>query len=154
MQTQLPFFPTTTKLINPFVGVNRQEDMIYYLHNGSPLFCHSVHDRNAYRYITANLIQTNLCRPSEIAQVFGVSARSIQQNAKALREKGPGWFFNRVETRGKCYKFTSDRLEEAQKMIDAGYRKSEIAKQFAVSTSSIDYHIRGGKLKKKRTNQK
>ncbi|OFZ55130.1 MAG: hypothetical protein A2328_02350 [Bdellovibrionales bacterium RIFOXYB2_FULL_36_6] len=148
MQTQLPFFPASVKHINPHVGVYRQDDFVYYMHNGSPLFCHATNDRNSYRYITANLVEINLCSPSEIARVFGVSARSIQLNAKALREKGPGWFFNREETRGKCYKFTQESFEEAQKMLDEGKTKSEIGRQLGVSESAVGYHIKQGKLKK------
>jgi DNA-binding CsgD family transcriptional regulator len=149
MQTQLPIFPTKTRLFNPHVGVFLQNDFVYYLHNGSPLLCHNVNDRKSYRYITANLVVTNLCSPSEIARIFGVSARSIQLNAKALREKGPGWFFNRVETRGACYKFIPSSFEDAQKMINEGKPNIEIAHQLGVSVSAIKYHIKNGKLKKK-----
>ena len=148
MQTQLPLFPTTTRLFNPIAGVFELNDFVYYLHNGSPLFCHKVKDRNSYRYITANLVVTNLCTASEIARVFGVSARSIQLNAKALRDKGPEWFFQRKETRGKCYKFNSQSFEEAQKMLDEGKTHKEIARQLEVSESAIRYHLTTGKLKK------
>jgi hypothetical protein len=148
MQTQLPFFPATVEYFNPHVGVIRQDDFVYYMHNGSPLFCHDTNDRNSYRYITANLVEINMCSPSEIARVFGVSARSIQLNAKALREKGSGWFFNREETRGKCYKFNEESFAKAQEMLDAGKTKSEIGRQLGVSESAIGYHIKKGKLKK------
>lgn len=149
MQTQLPFFPETTIMFNPHAGVFRQNDFVYYMHNGAPLFCHSANDRNSYRYITANLVLTNLCCPSEIARVFGVSVRSVQKNAQALREKGPGWFFHRTETRGKCYKFTNESFTEAQKLIDEDKKISEIAKRLGVSVSTIKYHLKNGKLKKK-----
>jgi hypothetical protein len=148
MQTQFPFFPSSTRHFNPHVGVFEKEGYVYYMHNGSPLFCHEIKDRNSYRYITANLVQTNLCNASEIARVFGVSARNIQLYAKALREKGPGWFFNRKETRGKCYKYTTQVFEEAQKMLDLGKSKKEIANQLGVSESSVSYHLQKGKLKK------
>lgn len=153
MQIQLPFFPETVRLFNPHVGVFRHDGFVYYMHNGSYLFCHSVNDRTSYRYITANLVQTNLCSPSEIARVFGVSARSIQLNAKALREKGPSWFFNRVETRGKCYKFDREKFAEAQGMIDSGKSLSETARRLEVSDSALRYQIQNGKLKKNQSSQ-
>jgi hypothetical protein len=128
-----------------------QNDFVYYMHNGSPLFCHKTTDRNSYRYITANLVEIDLCSASEIARVFGVSARSIQLNAKALRDKGAGWFFNREETRGKCYKFTQESFDKAQLMLDEGKTKSEIGRQLGVTESAIGYHIKQGKLKKKQS---
>jgi transposase len=154
MQTQLPLFPSQTRLFNPTVGVFEQNNFVYYLHNGSPLFCHQVDDRNLFRFITANLVHIKLCTPTEIARVFGVSARSIQLNAKALRDKGSDWFIRRKETRGKCYKLNTHSIKEAQKMLDEGQTNSEIARQLGVSESAIRYHIRIGSLKKNQPNNK
>ena len=106
MQMQLPLFPVTTKLINHTVGVFSKDDFVYYLHNGSPVYCHSSDDMNSYRYITATMVNSGLCKAIEIATVLGVSARNIQRYAKTLREKGPDWFFNRKDERGQCYKMT------------------------------------------------
>jgi len=149
MQMQMPIFPSQTRMINPHVGVFKHEDYVYYLHNGSPLFCHSENDKKSYRYITANLVVTNLCSPSEIARIFGVSARNIQLYAKALREKGPGWFFNRIETRGSCYKLTNEALDKGQRLLDDGTSIKETALRLGVSDSAIRYQMKKGKLKKK-----
>lgn len=148
MQTQLPFFPSEVRLINPFVGIYKKEDFVYYLHNGSPLFCHYIDDRKSYRYITANLVVNNLCTPSELSRAFGVHTRSIQIYAKSLRDKGAGWFFNRQETRGECYKVTDAIISEAQQMLDKGLSKRSIGKQLGISDSAIRYHLKSGKLKK------
>ena len=148
MQMQMPFFPSNTKYFNPTTGVFEKDNFVYYLHNGLPIFCHDVKDHNSFRFITANLVVTNLCIPSEIARVFGVSSRSIQLNAKALREKGTDWFLKRVETRGKCNKFTSESFQQAQQMLRAGKTNIEVAEALNVSESSIRYHIKKGRLKK------
>ncbi len=91
MQMQLPIFPKETRLINACVGVFEREDFVYYLHNGSPVFCHQKDDLNNYRYITANLV--GMCKCSEVARVLGVSMRNIERYVKALREKGSDHFF-------------------------------------------------------------
>jgi biotin operon repressor len=149
MQMQLPIFPTTTQLINATVGVFLQDDFVYYLHNGSPIHCHSKEDINSYRYITANLVNTGLCSPCEIARTLGVNARNIQRYSKALREKGADWFFNRKEERGQCYKMTEDLLEDAQALIDKFYTISDVGRLLGVSEGAIRYHIRKGTLKKR-----
>jgi hypothetical protein len=82
MQMQLPLFPNSTNLINFCVGFFEKEGFVYYLHNGSPIYCHEKNDLNSYRYIMANLIVTKLCTPSELANALGVSNRNIQRYAK------------------------------------------------------------------------
>ena len=56
MQMQLPVFPTTTKLLSPSWGVFEKDNLVYCLHNGSPVHVHEKNDLNTYRYVTANLI--------------------------------------------------------------------------------------------------
>lgn len=149
MQMQLPLFPRTTKLINNTVGIFMQEEFVYYLHNGSPVYCHNKEDMNSFRYITANLVNTGLCTPSEIAKAIGVSNRNIQRYSKTLREKGTEWFFNRKDERGQCYKMTEELIERTQKLIDNFYSIADIARLMGVSEGAIRYHIRKGGLKKK-----
>ena len=149
MQMQLPIFPVTTKLINSFVGFFEKEDFIYYLHNGSPIYCHEKNDLNSYRYITANLVLTDLCSPSELGKALGVSQRNFQRYAKTLREKGTNWFFQREEKRGDAHKLTSELLEEAQKLINNFYSVVDVAKLLGVTEGAIRYHIKKGNIKKK-----
>jgi DNA-binding CsgD family transcriptional regulator len=148
MQMQLPLFPTEVKLINNTVGFFEKGEQVYYLHNGSPIYCHNKSDLNNYRYITANLVETGLCQPSEIARALGVSARNIQRYAKSLREKGASWFFNRQDNRGQCYKLKEDILESVQDQINENIPISQIALQYDVTEGAIRYHVRTGKLKK------
>lgn len=56
MQTQLPFFPDSTRLINPTLGIFQNEGFVYYLHNGNPIYCHSKDDLKGYRFISGNLV--------------------------------------------------------------------------------------------------
>ncbi len=63
---------------------------MYYLHNGSAIYCHQKNDPVTYRYITANMVVRNLSSPNEPATALGVNSRNIQRYAKSLPEKG-GW---------------------------------------------------------------
>lgn len=149
MQMQLPIFPQTTKLINSYVGFFEKDEFVYYLHNGSPIYCHEKNDLNSYRYIIANLVITKLCTPSEIANALGVSNRNVQRYAKTLREKGPGWFFNREEKRGDAHKLTNELLQEAQRLIDNFHSVVDVAMLLGVTEGAIRYHIKKGSIKKK-----
>jgi len=149
MQMQLPIFPQTTKLINSNVGFFENDDFVYYLHNGSPIYCHEKNDLNSYRYITANLVMTKLCSPSDISNALGVSSRNIQRYAKTLREKGTDWFFQKQEKRGDAHKLTDDMLRDAQKMINDFYSVVDVARLLGVTEGALRYHIKKGNIKKK-----
>ncbi len=75
MQLQLPLFPGSTKLINSTVGFYQDGLFVYYLHNGSPIFCHHIESLSNYRNILANLVQSKLCSCCEISKALGVSSR-------------------------------------------------------------------------------
>lgn len=146
---QLPVFPKETRLINATVGVFEKDNYVYYLHNGSPVFCHQKEDLNNYRYVVANLVETGLCKCSEIAQALGVSNRNIQRYHKSLREKGSEWFFARQEHRGSCYKLNEELMAKAQELIDAFYSVADVARLLGVTEGALRYHIRKGTIKKK-----
>ena len=145
---QLPLFPLSTKLINNTVGVYLKDNTVYYLHNGSPIFCHEKDDLNNYRYIVANLVETHLCKISEISRALGVGRRNIERYSKDLREKGTDWFFNREDNRGKCFKLTEDKMETAQEQLNENTSISQVARNLNVTEAAIRHHIRTGKLKK------
>ncbi len=149
MQMNLPLFPSETMLINNVVGVEERDDFVYYFHNGAPVFCHLKSDLNGYRYITANLVVTGLCKPIEISKVFGVSSRNIQRYAKSLREKGSDWFFNRDNNRGSCHKLSTETLKEAERLISEFYSVSDVGRLLGVTEGALRYHIKKGTIKKK-----
>lgn len=151
MQLQLPIFPEQTKLINSSIGFFNKDDFIFYLHNGSPIFCHAKDDRNSYRYVLANLVVNNMCGCSELSKALGINVKNVQRYAKDLRAHGMGYFFNREDNRGQCHKFTIDKQAQAQKLLDTGYSQQRTAKELGISESAIRYHLREGNLKKNRS---
>ena len=149
MQLQLPIFPENTKLINASVGFFLRDGFVYYLHNGSPIFCHKKGDKSNFRYILANLVETRLCEAGEISKSLGISHRNVNRYHKKYREKGARSFFNKTDRRGYCYQFTDEKKQKAQELIDSGLSNVRVAKQLGLSECSIRYHIKQGNLKKK-----
>ncbi len=150
MQMRLPLFPPEIRLFNSNVGVIQKDDTVYYYINGVPMHLHAVEDNNTFRFITATLVVSHLCSPREISDVLGIHIRTVQLNAKALRDKGISWFMNREETRGKCHKYTPELISQAQALLDQGMSYYGIAKVLNVSESSVRYHVNKGTLKKKK----
>ena len=150
MQMQLPIFPQTTKLINASVGFFEKDSLVYYLHNGSPIYCHDKNDLNGYRFIVANLINTHLCTATELSRALGVSNRNMQRYAKTLRVKSADWFFNKPDKQNDAHKFTPDKLLEAQGLLDEFLPVLGVARQLGVTEGAIRYHIKQGNLIKKK----
>jgi DNA-binding CsgD family transcriptional regulator len=149
MQMQLPIFPVDTKLVNNTLGILSTDEMVYYLHNGSPVFCHPESNINHYRFICGNLVANGLCTASELADALGVTRRSIERYAKKHRESDGDAFLVKPDRRGQCFKMTPKVLAKTQELLDQGLNKEEIARQLNISSSSIRNHIKKGGLKKK-----
>ncbi len=149
MQMQLPFFPASTKLVNPTLGFYESEGLVQYLHLGSPIFCHQKDDLSSYRYVCGNLIYNKLCTVSELSRALGVNKRNIERYAQSVRENGPGHFFQKEDRRGQCHKMTPEILEKAQGLLNSGMSQLKTGRELGVSESSIRYHLRKGTLKKK-----
>ncbi len=148
MQMQLPIFPENTKLLSDTWGVYLKGDFVYYLHNGSPVHVHDKNDMNTFRYVTATLIVNHSCSATRLSNVLGVNTINFYRYAKRMRDGGADAFFKPNDSRGKCYKMTSDKIEEAQKYLDLSYSQSKTAKTIKVSESAIRYHLKKGTLKK------
>jgi hypothetical protein len=149
MQLQLPFFPPDTKLINATLGYREHDGTVYYLHNGNPIYCHGKTDRNGYRFILANLVVNHLCKICELCDALGEGRKNVERYAKAYRQQGAGYFFERKERRGQCYKMTPEKLVAIQSELDQGVTIYRIALNHDISEAAVSYHIRGGNLKKK-----
>lgn len=146
---QLPLFPEKTKLINATLGVLIKEETVFYLHNGSPIFCHEQSDLNHYRYILGNLVEMNLCSCRELSDALGIPMRSVQRYAKAYRQKGSDWYFRREQKRGGYQKLKEDAMDKVQALLNQSVPVAKIAREVGVTEGAIRYHIRNAKLKKK-----
>jgi hypothetical protein len=73
----------------------------------------------------------------------------MQRYAKALREKGSDWFFNRTENRGQCHKLNAGALKQAEELIGKFYTVKDTARLLGVTEGALRYHIKKGNIKKK-----
>ena len=149
MQQILPIFPEDIKMVNYQVGFKKMDDFVHYFVNGMPVYCHEKDDKNGYRFVLATLVNNKFCSIKELSEALGVQKKNVERYAKSLRDHGMGYFFNRKETRGQCHKFTPEKIEDAQKLLDSGYSQLATAKAISVSESAIRYHLKAGTLKRK-----
>ncbi len=149
MQLLLPIFPANTTLINASVGVYEHDGIVQYLVNGLPVYSHSKHDNDAFRFITSNFIHQGLCRNVDIERAFGVSEDSVSRAYKKYVTKGEAGFFGPDARFGKAHKIVGDRRERIQAKLDKGQSVYSIAKEEGVRESAIRYGVKQGYLKKR-----
>ncbi len=137
-------------MINGSVGFYKQDDFVYYLHNGSPIFCHHKDNTDSMRFILANLVENNLCTPGELSKALGIKHRNVNRYSKKLRDDGAESFFQKADRRGKCFQMTEDKKRLAQELLNKGYSNVKTAEAIGISESAIRYHIQQGNLFKKK----
>ena len=149
MQSKLPLFPSDVKQINDHLAFREQDGFVYYLYIDSPIYCHAKNDKNSYRHTLASLVVNQVCTVGELSKALGINRKNIERYRASYLQHGPGWFFDRPDGRGQCYKMTEDLLPVIQEKLDSGKSMYRIAKEHGISQSAITYHIKKGTLKKK-----
>ena len=147
-QLLLPLFTKGTTMITPTLGVREEDDTVYYLHSGMPIYSHGVNELNKFRYITSNLLLQGLCKNIDIVGAFHVSTDSVRRWKKRLSEEGEEAFFKPENRHGRSHKLLPDVLERIQAELDKGKSAYSIAKREGISEGSIRYAIKQGRLKK------
>lgn len=149
MQLQFPIFPTKCKMISSTVGVYENDGIVQYIVNGLPVYAHDKEDLQALRFFTSNLIEQGLCKQTEIAICFSVTANSVMRNLKKFREQGEQAFFSPKNRQGHCHKIQGDVHERIQKKLDKGQSVNSIAKEEKLTEGAIRYAIKQKYLKKR-----
>jgi hypothetical protein len=80
-------FPKEAQLINEYVGVCEDDNIVQYIVNGLPMYSHTQDDLNAFCFITSNFIEQGLCRKVDIERLFNVSEDSVYRYHKKFKEQ-------------------------------------------------------------------
>lgn len=149
-QILLPFFPESTRMITPILGVHKQGEEVYYMYCGMPLFIHNENDLRMFRYVTSRILLNGYCKNDDIVRFFCVSPQSVKRYKRLLSKVGEAGFFTDAR-KGTSYKLTPKVLERIQTRLFKGDSNSLIAREEGLSEGSIRYAISTGKLIKKKT---
>jgi transposase len=148
-QLLLPLFTVDTQMLTPVLGVREQDDFVYYILSGLPIFCHPKEDMLRFRYTTSHLIVQGLCQSCDVERVFHVSSDSVRRWKKVYRKEGEAGFFKPESRHVHLYKMLPEMMGRVQKKLDAGQSNYSIAKEEGLSEGSIRYGLKRGYLKKR-----
>jgi len=147
MQLYVPIFPHDSKMISATVAVKKEDDMVHYVANGLPFYCHGIKEMNAFRQVLCMMIEQGLCRRSEVVRCFCVTEDFVGKALRIYRKEGHIGFYSQTRKR-KANKLYGKMLEDIQVKMDKGQSINSIAKEEGVTEGAIRYQIKQGNLKK------
>jgi len=145
---ELPIFPPGVVRINGRLGIEKKEGMVYYFNYQNPIHVHKEDDRNSFRYITANLVVSGICKIHELSRALGVKRRNLERYSKHLREEGMQYFIASKHTGGKAHKITAEMVVGMQALLNDGRTNVETGKAYEISEAAVRYYLKKGDLKK------
>lgn len=147
-QLMLPFISAGITNINPLVTVWELEGSWHYFFGVYPIYSHRPDDQRMFRLTIASLIESGACRQIEVITAFGISKSCVIRAQRKLRTHGPDAFF--IERRG-CRTggtiLTPEVLNRAQRMLDDGVPKKDVAEELHVKYDTLRKAVYDGRLK-------
>ncbi len=141
MQLHAPIFPTNAKLISATVAVCQEDDMVNYVANGLPFYCHGTKELDAFRQVLCMMIEQGLCRRADVVRCFHITEDFVGKALRIYRKEGHRGFYNqsRKKTANKLFGI---RLEDIQKKLNKGKSVNSIAKEEGVTEGAIRYQTK------------
>jgi transposase len=115
----------------------------------TPIYAHAVDDHRLFRLFTSMMIDSGMCRHSDIIKTFGVSKSNVNRALKKLREGGPEAFFQRKPGGRKGHVLTPQVLEQAQSLLDHGFTRHDVAQELGVKRDTLRKAINDGRLRER-----
>lgn len=147
-QQILPLIPNGATQINGLVNVWRDQENWTYFIGTYPVYSHPADDSLMFRFVSAQLVNSGACRQVQITKVFGVSKRSVIRAQKKLREGGVENFFTHRRSCRRRTVLTPDVLETAQRMLDQGINRKDVAEALGIKNDTFRKAISSGRLRK------
>jgi transposase len=145
-QLMLPMIPHGTTVISDLVSVVRGDDRWVYFVGLYPIYFHSPDDHKMFKLVTSQLIESGACRHSDIIKTFGVSKSSVNRALKKYRQGGIEAFFKK-RSGGRCGTvLTPEKLEHAQRLLDAGLTRQNVSEQLEIGKDTVRKAINDGRL--------
>jgi len=147
LQLHLPIFPRDSKLLSATVAVRQEDDMVHYLANGLPFYCHGITELDAFRHVVCLLVDQGLCQRAEVVRCFSVTDDFVGRALRIYRKEGHCGLYNQTRKKNAS-KLHGKLLENIQKKLGQGQSINSIAKQEGITEGAIRYQIRKNNLKK------
>ena len=145
-QALLPIIPHGATPINDLISVVREGTQWTYFCGVQPIFQHPDDDRRSFRMFTAQLCYQGACTQAQIVRSFGVSKNSVLRSVAKYRQEGTGGFYRSRRGRAASV-MTAPVTAEAQRRLDRGRTRREVAEELGVRYDTLRKAIGSGRLR-------
>jgi transposase len=122
-----------------------RDQSVTYFYGAHPVFTHHKDDLRSFRMYTSQLIVNGSATGAQIQRAFGLPAITVKRYVKQLREKGVDSFWAPKVHRGATV-LTEEVLIEAQRLLDEGFSRKEVALELKVKPDTIRKAVAAKKL--------
>jgi hypothetical protein len=112
-----------------------------------PLGRHRAGDRRVFQVLTSQLIDSEACTQAEVVRAFGVPKVSVARALRRYRAGGVAAFFGPRRGRRGGTVLTPEVLAEAQRLLDEGCGRGEVAEELAVPGDALRKALGDGRLR-------
>ena len=95
---------------------------------------------------TAQLCCQGACTQAQIIRTFGVSKNSVLRSIAKYRREGISGFYQRRQSHGPLV-MTAEVTAQAQRLLDLGHTRSEVAEELGVKYDTLRKAINQGRLR-------
>ena len=129
------------------IAVQKEGDVVCYIHGHLPVFRHAVEDVRSFRMFTSQMIVGGTVKPKEIMQTFGVPMVTVKRYVKLYREHGASGFYETKPRHSSASVLKGEVAEQAQRLLDGGRSVPEVAEELGVLGNTLHKAIRAGRLR-------
>lgn len=132
--------------INNLISVVRQDKQWTYFCGIQPVFQHPDDDQQSFRMFTAQLCCQGACTQAQIIRTVGISKNSVLRSIAKYRREGINGFHQPRQGRGPSV-MTAEVTAQAQRLLDLGHARSEVAEELGVKYDTLRKTINQGRLR-------
>ena len=145
-QKLLPIIPHGSTPINNTISIVCEDKQWIYFCGIQPVFQHADDDLPSFHMFTAQLCCQGACTQAQIIRTFGVSKNSVLRSiAKYSQEGINGFYRKRYGHRGHV--ITADVRDKAQRLLDLGHSRKEVAKELGLKYDTLRKAIHQGHIR-------
>lgn len=151
IQTRLPLQPGGARELNETLCVLERDKKVAYFGDGVPLFVHDKDDEVGRRLVRLQMLELGLATQAEVSQGLMIDRTTLYRQGARLKAQGiVGLVPEKPGPKGER-KLKGERLERAQKMLNAGATQQEVAEEMKVGVRTVRRAIQRGTLVTRRS---
>ena len=147
LQSRLPFIPEKAKILSDNLALCRDGETYTFYNSSGPIFSFNQDDKLAKRTASGMLTTLGLAGTSALAEELDVHRNTVTRHKKQYQQGGVEALTDAPRVRDP-YRFSTDKQEHAQELLNQGMSQRKVANEVGVSEGTIRYAIQQGRLLK------